>query len=105
MQSVRKQALLLLPVLLLLGLEARAEYRCDNPSTSIDARACEKAAESPAALRQYIQRMRVIDSLDFNDYVNEARLVAWANAERGRQASTWEGARAAADEYPSGPEA
>jgi hypothetical protein len=95
--------MLLLPVLLLTGLEARAEYRCDNPSTSIDARACEKAAEGPAALRQFIQRMRVIESLDFNDYVNEARLIAWANA--GHQASTWEGARAAADEDPSDPDA
>lgn len=103
MHSVRKQVLLLLPGLLFLGLEARAEYRCDDPSTSVHARACEKAAEGPAALRQFVQRMRVIENLDFNDYVNEARLVAWANADRSRQASTFEGAKAAADEYPSSP--
>jgi hypothetical protein len=105
MHSVRKHVMLLLPALLLVGLEARAEYRCDSPPTSIDARACEKAAEGPAALRQFIQRMRVIESLDFNDYVNEARLIAWANADLGRHASTWEGAKAAADEDPSGPDA
>lgn len=105
MHSVRKHVMLLLPVLMLVGLEARAEYRCDSPSTSIDARACEKAAEGPAALRQFIQRMRVIESLDFNDYVDEARLIAWANADLGRQASTWEGHGDAFEEYPTGPDA
>lgn len=95
MPSVRKQVLLLLPVLLLLGLEARAECKCDEPSTSIHARACEKAAEGPAALRHFVQRMQVIENLDFNDYVNDARLLAWS--ERSKFASKEEGSHAAAD--------
>ena len=104
MPSVRKQVLLLLPVLLLLSLEARAEYKCDEPSTSIHARACEKAAEGPAGLRHFIQRMQVIENLDFNDYVNEARLLAWS--ERSKVASKGEGAQAAAAaEYNFHPDA
>jgi hypothetical protein len=94
MPSARKQVLLLLPVLLLLGLEARAEYKCDDPSTSIHARACAKAAEGPAALRQFVQRMQVIENLDFYDYVNEARLLAWS--ERSKIASKDEGDQVAA---------
>jgi hypothetical protein len=95
MPSARKHVLLLLPVLLLLGAEARAEYKCDEPSTSIDARACAKAVEGPTALRRFIQRMQVIQNLDFNDYVNEARLLAWK--ERSKIASKEEGEQAAAD--------
>ena len=95
MPSVRKQVLLLLPVLLLLSLEARAEYKCDEPSTSIHARACEKAAEGPVGLRHFIQRMQVIENLDFNDYINEARLLAWS--ERSKFASKEKGTHAATD--------
>jgi len=97
MPSVRKQVLPLLPVLLLLSLEARAEYKCDEPSRSIHARACEKAAEGPAALRQFIQRMRVIESLYFNDYVDHVRLLAWSEAERSKTASIEEGEHTSAD--------
>jgi len=56
---------------------ARAEYRCDPPPSGIDSRACEKAKQGPDALRQFIQRMRVIENLYFFDYVNEERLLAW----------------------------
>ena len=69
-------ALLLVGAALFVNV-ARAEYRCNRPPTRIDKEACEKAKEGPDALRQYIQRMRVIESLYFFDYVNEERLLAW----------------------------
>lgn len=95
MPSARKRVLLLLPVLLLLALEARAQNRCDDPSTSIHRRACAKAVEGPAALRHFIQQMEVIENLDFNDYMNEALLLAWS--ERSNIASKGEGEHAVAD--------
>ena len=42
-------------------------------TAGFDRVACEKAKEGPSALRQYIQRIRVIESLYFSDYVNEAQ--------------------------------
>jgi len=63
---------------------AHAEYRCDPPPTSIDRRACEAAAESPAALRQYIQRVQGIRNLQFDDYVNKESVLAW-EAARARE--------------------
>lgn len=77
-------AFILVPALALLSTQARAEFRCDAPSTHIDRAACEKAKESPHALRQYIQRMRVIESLQFSDYVDEAQARAWAQNEPAR---------------------
>lgn len=71
-------ALFLFPALVFVSTQARAEYKCDAPSMRIDRAACEKAVESPQALRHYIQRMRPIDSLQFSDYVNEAQARAWA---------------------------
>jgi len=56
---------------------AQAEYRCDPPRSQIDRRACEIAKQGPDALRQFIQRTRVIENLYFFDYVNEERLLAW----------------------------
>ena len=56
---------------------ASAEYRCNPAPSSIDQRACEAARQGPDALRHFIQRMRVIESLDFYDYVNDATLLAW----------------------------
>ena len=55
---------------------ASAEYRCNPAPSSIDQRACEAARQGPDALRHFIQRMRVIESLDFYDYVNDATLLA-----------------------------
>lgn len=74
--------LLFVPALALVSTQARAEFKCDAPS-SFDRAACEKAKESPSALRQYIQRMRAIDSLYFPDYVNDAQARAWEQSEAG----------------------
>ena len=78
--------LLLLPSLALVSVQAHAEFKCSEPGARIDRVACEKAKESPAALRQYIQRMRVIESLQFSDYVDEAQARAWAQNEPARSA-------------------
>ncbi len=69
---------LLVPALALVSAQARAEFKCDAPPLRIDRVACEKASESPQALRLYIQRLRAIDSLYFPDYVNDAQAQAWA---------------------------
>ena len=82
-------SLLLLPSLALVSASARAEFKCDAPSFKLDRVACEKAKESPGALRQYIQRVRVIDSLQFSDYVSEAQARAWVE-DKSRRALTKE---------------
>ena len=69
---------LLVPALTLASTQARAEYKCNEPQVTFDRAACEKAKESPDALRQYIQRIRGIHSLQFSDYVNKAQEQAWA---------------------------
>ena len=71
--------------ILLAAASAHAQYRCDTPATSVDRRACEAAKESPQALRQFIQRMQPVQSLQFSDYVNEATLSAWEARERAQQ--------------------
>ncbi len=76
--------LLLVPALALVSAQARAEFKCDSPTVRVDRVACEKAKESPSALRRYIERMRVIESLDFSDYVNDAQAAAWAQNESSR---------------------
>ena len=48
---------------------AHAEYRCESPQSHFDRIACEKAKQSPTALRQFIQRIRSIESLHYYDYV------------------------------------
>ena len=53
------------------------EYKCNRPHTSIDQRACDAAAQGPVALRRFIQRMQVIESLSFSDYMTDAQLLAW----------------------------
>jgi hypothetical protein len=70
-----------LPVLLL-SPAARSEYRCDPPRNYIDRRACQAALQGPDYLRHFIQRIRVIESLVFDDYVNEATEVAWREQAR-----------------------
>ena len=69
---------LLVPAFAFISAQARAEFKCDGPASRIDRVACQKASESPEALRQYIQRMRAIDSLYFPDYVDDAQAQAWA---------------------------
>jgi len=80
-------ALLLVPALALVSTQAHAEFKCDAPGTHLDRVACEKAKESPDALRQYIQRVRGIHSLQFSDYVSEAQARAWLQAESDRAAA------------------
>ena len=80
-------AFLLVPALVLLSTQARAEFKCDSPTVRIDRVACEKAKESPSALRRYIERMRIIESLEFSDYVNDAQVAAWAQNESNRAAT------------------
>ena len=77
-------AILLVPALALVSTQARAEYKCNEPQVTFDRTACEKAKESPDALRQYIQRIRGMHSLQFSDYVNEAQARAWAQSESNR---------------------
>ena len=58
-----------------------------QPANGVRSHACEKAAEGPEALSQYIQRMQIITNLYFFDYVNEAQAVAWAENDGHRAAS------------------
>ena len=49
---------------------ARAEYRCDAPGSHFDRIACRKAQQGPMALRQFIHRIRSIESLYYYDYID-----------------------------------
>jgi uncharacterized protein YecT (DUF1311 family) len=80
-------AFLMVPALALVSTQARAEYKCNEPQTTFDRTACEKAKQSPDALRQYIQLTRGIHSLQFSDYVSEAQARAWLQAESDRTAA------------------
>lgn len=73
-QTLRLSAVL---VTLLAASSVHAEYRCEPARSPIDRGACEAAKQGPDALRQFVQRVRPIQSLDMNDYVNEATLLAW----------------------------
>ncbi len=79
-----------IPSALILSLaftaSAQAEYRCDPAPTWIDQRACKAAEESPQALRQFVQRMRWITNLRFEDYVNENTALAWESTKRQQAA-------------------
>jgi hypothetical protein len=79
-------AFLLVPALALLSTPARAEFKCNAPTVTFDRTACEKAKEGPDALRQYIQRIPGITSLQFSDYVDDARSAAWAENNASRTA-------------------
>jgi hypothetical protein len=48
-----------------------AAYRCDQPTTQIDQRACALAAQDTAALRRFVARTRGIWDLVFEDYVRD----------------------------------
>ena len=47
---------------------AVAKHRCDNPSSSVDTRACRMAAEGPDVLRTFVLRTRMIYGLYYFDY-------------------------------------
>jgi hypothetical protein len=57
--------------LLLAGLAelSSAAVDCRAPGSSIDRRACAKAAEGPEALRRFIERTRMIYGLYYWDYM------------------------------------
>ena len=95
-------AFLLVPALAVVSTQARAEYKCNKPQVTFDRTACEKAKEGPDALRQYIQRVRAIDSLQFSDYVSEAQARAWLQAESDRAAAKKASVRSA-EFWPENP--
>jgi len=47
---------------------AIATGKCDAPTTSVDKRACAKAAEGAVALHQFVWRTRMIYALNFADF-------------------------------------
>ena len=59
---------------------ARAQHRCDHPGGLIDKRACEKAAEGPDALRNFVSRTRMIWGLYYWDYAPRDEQGAAASA-------------------------
>jgi hypothetical protein len=61
---------------------ATAEYRCNSQAMPADKGACAAAQQGPAALRQYVERMRGVQQLHFFDYVNKETLLAWEEKER-----------------------
>ena len=52
-----------------------AAYRCDQPTTVIDQRACALAAQDLTALRRFVMRTRGIWDLYFDDYVRSDDVV------------------------------
>ncbi len=65
-------AALVLSALALAPSTSFAEHRCDHPRGIGEARACAKAAESPEALRRFIERTRMIWGLAYADYADYA---------------------------------
>ena len=55
--------------LALAPMTAHAEYRCANPSGSVEQRACAMAAAGPEVLRRFVERTRGIYILYYYDYV------------------------------------
>jgi hypothetical protein len=74
--AIRLTAIAWLAGLAIAG-NANAKYLCNEPPSSRDARACDAAKEGPEALRRFIQRMRVVEFLQFEDYVNKETVLAW----------------------------
>lgn len=85
-----------LSTLLVTAAAAPAAYVCDAPPSRIDRRACDAAKESPEALRSFIFRMKFQHALNFYDYVDEARQLAWDERERNLAATEAERTHAAA---------
>jgi hypothetical protein len=67
---VAVSATLFVGALLFVAGVAHAEYRCEPPKSHFDRIACAKAREGPAALRQFIERIRPLESLYYYDYVS-----------------------------------
>jgi hypothetical protein len=66
-------------VLSAVSADGLAASRCDQLHlTRVEATACAKAAESITALRQYVQRTRMIYNLQMTDFVSAPRQVAGA---------------------------
>jgi hypothetical protein len=62
---------------------AHAEYRCDPAPTVFDRQACAAAAQSPEALRRFIESMDSIRvNLQFSDYVDERTVQRWESQQR-----------------------
>ncbi len=78
--AIRSIAAALFGAVLSSAAIASSNYKCDEPRTPIDRRACDAAAQGPEALRRFIERMRVIESLEFSDYMTDAQLLAWRDA-------------------------
>jgi hypothetical protein len=49
-------------------LASHAEYKCSEPRSMIDKRACGQAAAGPEALRRFVERTRMIYGLYYWDY-------------------------------------
>ena len=56
----RLAAATLVGVMLATTAVAQTDYKCDQPRTHIDRRACEAAKNGPDELRWFIERMRGI---------------------------------------------
>jgi hypothetical protein len=70
-------AIALAGVLSAVSADALASSRCDRAHlTRVEATACAKAAESITALRQYVQRTRMIHALRMEDFVSAPGQVA-----------------------------
>ena len=78
--AIRSIAAALFGAVLSSAAVAGSNYKCDEPRTPIDRRACEAAAQGPVALRRFIERMQSIESLQFSDYMTDAQLLAWRDA-------------------------
>jgi hypothetical protein len=85
MSALRISAITLFAALV--SSSASAQYRCDEPPTDLDRRACQAAQQGPEALRRFIQRVRMVESLHFDDYVNKATLIAWEEKAAREQAA------------------
>jgi hypothetical protein len=66
--SLPAVAVALVVVATMIPAPALADHRCDAPRSTIDQRACAKAAEGPDALRRFVERTRTIYALYYFDY-------------------------------------
>lgn len=66
--SLPAVAVTLVVVAMMAPAPALADHRCDAPRSTIDQRACAKAAEGPDALRRFVERTRPIYALYYFDY-------------------------------------
>ena len=57
---------------------AIAAAKCHAPTTSVDKRACAKAAERAVALHQFVCRTRMIYALNFADFAPYVVQGPWA---------------------------